>query len=68
MHPKEFWECSYKEINKYCKMNIIRRVEDFKQEIVLQDASTDKLIQAHPLLDSPKVIPIRKNFDKLFKK
>ena len=42
-------------------------LDDFKMQIVLQEAVTDKLIKADSMNKKPKVIPLRKMFSKLFK-
>lgn len=68
MSPFEFWNTSYREVSLFCEMNAVRMIEDFKQDINLNDAMTDKLIQAHPLNQRPKIVPIRKVFAKLFDK
>lgn len=49
-------------------MNIIRIKEDFKQEVILQEAVTNKLIQADALNPKAKVIPLGKTFKELFDK
>ena len=43
-------------------------LDDFKMQIVLQEAVTDKLIKADSMSKKPKVIPLRKMFNKLFEK
>ena len=43
-------------------------LDEFRIQIVLQEAVTDKLIKADSMSKKPKVIPLRKMFDKLFKK
>lgn len=68
MSPSEFWKTDYREVQLFCEMNAIRMVENFKQNIGLNDATTDKLIQAHPLNEKSKIIPIWKSFSKLFDK
>ena len=42
--------------------------EDFKQKIILNDATTDKLIQADSLNKNAKIVPLRKMFEKIFSK
>ena len=68
MKPMEFWNCRYKEVYLYCEMNMLRIKEDFKQSILLQEATTDKLIQADSMSKKPKIVPLRKIFKELFKK
>jgi hypothetical protein len=68
MKPNEFWNERYKDVFLYCKVNLIKLQDSFKQQISLQEAVTDKLIQADSMLfKNPKIIPIRKMFSDLFK-
>lgn len=67
MKPNEFWNCEYKTINIYLQTNMTKILDDFKMQIVLQEAVTDKLIKADSMSKRPKVIPLRKMFNKLFK-
>lgn len=66
--PKEFWNMTYKEINSFCQANLIRLQDDFKRNIVLQEAVTDKIIQADSMNKRPKIVPLRKMFKEMFKK
>ncbi len=51
----------------YTQANLYHTIDDFKQEIKLQDAVTDKMIRANPMSNSnPKVISLQKTFEKLF--
>ena len=68
MKPDEFWNCEYKKINLYLQTNMTKILDDFKMQIILQEAVTDKLIKADSMNKKPKVIPLRKMFNKLFKK
>lgn len=68
MKPSEFWNGRYKEIYLFCEINVIRIKEDFKQNIILQEATTDKIIQADSMSKKPKIVPLRKMFNELFKK
>ena len=67
MKPEEFWNSEYKQINSYLQINMIKLLDDFKMQITLQEAVTDKLIKADSMSKRPKVIPLRKMFNKLFK-
>lgn len=49
-------------------MNIIRIKEDFKQNVILQEVVTNKLIQADCLNPKAKVLPLGKTFKELFDK
>lgn len=67
MKPEEFWNCEYRQVNLYLQTNMFKIVDDFKMQIQLQEAVTDKLIKADSMTKRPKVIPLRKMFAKLFK-
>lgn len=67
MKPDEFWNCEYRQLNTFLQINMIRILDDFKRQITLQEAVTDKLIKADSMTKRPKVIPLRKMFSKLFK-
>lgn len=44
-------------------------MDNFRQEIRLQEAATDKLIQADAMSNRrPKIVPLQKTFEKLFPK
>lgn len=66
--PKDFWNSRYKEIHLYCEMQFLRNIEDYKQNIILQEAVTDKMIQADSMGEKPKIVPLRNMFKELFKK
>lgn len=67
MKPNEFWNSTYREINIYTQANLCHVVDNFKQEINLQEAVTDKLIMADAMSNKrPKIIPLQKTFQKLF--
>lgn len=68
MKPNEFWSCEYKQVNLFLQTNMTKILDDFKMQIVLQEAVTDKLIRADSMSKKPKIIPLRKMFNKLFKK
>lgn len=67
MKPKEYWDSTYREIDMFCKANLIKQTEDFKKEILLEEAGTDKLIRADSMSKNPKILPITKKFSQLFK-
>lgn len=69
MKPNEFWECTYREVELFCEINSIRKNEQFKSDIVLQEAVTNKLIQADGMTmgKRAKTIPLKKMFKNLFK-
>ena len=68
MKPSEFWNCEYREIIKYCNIQFIRILDDYKQDIILQEAVSDKLIKADAMsTKKPEILSLRKKiFSKLF--
>lgn len=68
MKPDEFWNERYKNVFLYCEVNLIKLQDDFKQQIILQEAVTDKLIQADSMSNSnPKIVSLQEMFSNLFK-
>ena len=68
MKPFEFWNSTYREINLYTEVNAIRLIEDYKKEMQLQEAVTDKTIGASILNKTPKVVSLFDMFSNLFKR
>lgn len=67
--PQEFWSSTYKEINTFCQANLIRKQDDFKLSIILQEETTNKLIMADAMSNKrPKVILLKETFKNLFQK
>ena len=68
MKPNEFWKCTYREVALFCEVNSIKQTEQLKSDINLQEAVTNKLIQADGMTmgKKAKVIPLRKMFKDLF--
>ena len=67
MKPNEFWNSTYKEINTFTQANLCRIIDDFRQEIKLQEAVTDKLIMADAMSNKkPKILSLLKTFKNLF--
>ena len=67
MKPNEFWNSTYREINTYTQVNLCHIIDNFKQEIQLQEAITNKLIMADAMSNrNPKIIPLQKTFERLF--
>lgn len=67
MKPSEFWNSTYREINVFVQMYLIKIKDDLKREINLQEAVTNKLIRADSMSKRPKIIPIRDSYKELFK-
>jgi len=60
---------TYKEVTVYCQCILANNNDRFKEQIILQDAQTNKMIEVDPLLNKrPKVNSLKKVFSKLFKK
>lgn len=69
MKPQEFWDSTYREIKIYTQSNLCHIMDDFRQEIKLQEAVTDKMILADAMSNKrPKIIPLQKTFEKIFPK
>ena len=67
MKPKEYWDSTYREINIFTQSNICRILDELRNQVQVQEASTDKLIQADGMsMKHPKIIPIRDSFKGLF--
>ena len=68
MKPDEFWNSTYREINLYTQANLCYVMDNFKQEVTLQEAVSDKIIMADAMSNRrPKIIPLQKTFKNLFK-
>lgn len=65
--PNEFWNATYREISLYCQSNLIKLTDDFKINISLFEAVTDKMIIADPMNKKSKITRLKDVFKKLFK-
>lgn len=68
MKPNEFWNATFREVSKFCEVNIVRVHDEFRNEIIVQEASTDKLLMGDAMREKPKIMPLKKMFKNLFKK
>lgn len=69
MKPNEFWNSTYREINIFSQANLCKRMDDYKQEITLQEAVSDKIIMADAMrMKKPKINSLYKTFENLFPK
>lgn len=69
MKPDEFWNSTYRQINIFIQSNLCHVMDNFRQEIRLQEAVTDKIIMADAMSNRrPKIIPLQKTFEGLFPK
>lgn len=66
MKPQEYWSCECRQMILFCEVCSMRRIENFKEGVIVQEAVTDKLIQADGMNKRPKVIPLKKMFKGLF--
>lgn len=66
MKPSEFWNSTYREISVYCQVNLSKVIDDFKRQIQLYEASTDKIIAINPMRKKPKLIKLKEVFRDLF--
>ena len=66
MKPDEFWGSCFKQINKYIQANLTKNIDNLKENISLQEAVTNKLIQADSMSKHPKIVPIKKTFKELY--
>lgn len=67
LKPNEFWNYTYREVKLYCTMNLGRIQDDYRYQIILQEAATNKMIQANSLSNGhPKVVSLLKMFPNLF--
>lgn len=49
-------------------MQFIKIKENFKQEIIIQDASTDKILEGDCMRKDPKIVSLKKIFPNIFQK
>lgn len=67
MKPSEFWNSTYREINIYTQANLCHIIDNFRQDVRLQEAVTDKLIMADAMSNKkPKIVQLQKVFKNLF--
>ena len=51
----------------FCEVNSIRKNEQFKSDVILQEAVTNKIILADGMNKRPKVVSLKKMFKEIFK-
>lgn len=66
MKPNEFWNATLREVYEYANSRIAKKIDDFKQEINLQEAVTNKLIAGNCMNEKAKILLIRDSFPELF--
>lgn len=69
MKPEEFWNSTYREINVFTQVRLVRIMDELRQEIKVQEEVTNKLIMADAMSNrKPKITSLLKIFEKLFPK
>lgn len=69
MKPEEFWNSTYREINIFTQVRLVRIIDELRQEIRVQEEVTNKLIMADAMSNrKPKITSLFKIFEKLFPK
>lgn len=67
MNPNEFWNADFKQIIIYCQANLARINDEFRKDINLQEAVSNKSIEANPLMfKNPKIKSLIEVFSNLF--
>lgn len=67
MKPKEFWDCTYKEVTVYCQANVCKITDDFRRQIQIQEAVSNKMIKSNPMMyKNPEVISLFSMFKEIF--
>ena len=69
MKPEEFWNSTYREINVFTQVRLVRIMDELRQEMKVQEEVTNKLIMADAMSNrKPKITSLLKIFEKLFPK
>nr|DAY50525.1 MAG TPA: tail assembly chaperone protein [Caudoviricetes sp.] len=68
MKPFEFWNSTVREVYTYFNSRAIRRLDDFRDEINLQEAVTNKILAGDCMNEKTKILMIRDSFSELFEK
>lgn len=67
MKPQEYWNSTYREITVFIKANLIKNTDNYRQQIRLEEESTNKLILADAMSQKrPKIVSLFKTFKNLF--
>jgi len=66
--PLEYWDMSFRDIYMYCEAQSLRKTEEMRKEIQVQEAMTNKLIGASIVQKHPKVVSLMSMFEGLFPK
>lgn len=68
MKPSEFWNSTAREVYTYFNSRAIRKLDDFRNEINLQEAVTNKLLAGDCMNKNSKILMIKDSFPELFEK
>ena len=68
MKPSEFWNSTAREVYTYFNSRVIRKLDDFRNEINLQEAVTNKLLVGDCMNKNSKILMIKDSFPELFEK
>lgn len=68
MKPAEFWNSTTREVYTYFNSRAIRKIDDFRNEINLQEAVTNKLLAGDCMNKNSKILMIKDSFPELFEK
>lgn len=68
MKPAEFWNSTTREVYTYFNSRAIRKLDDFRNEINLQEAVTNKLLAGDCMSKNSKILMIKDSFPELFEK
>lgn len=68
MKPAEFWNSTAREVYTYFNSRAIRKIDDFRNEINLQEAVTNKLLAGDCMNKNSKILMIKDSFPELFEK
>lgn len=68
MKPSEFWNSTAREVYAYFNSRAIRKLDDFRNEINLAEALTNKLLAGDCMNKNSKILMIKDSFPELFEK
>ncbi len=68
MKPSEFWNSTAREVYTYFNSRAVRKLDDFRNEINLQEAVTNKLLAGDCMNKNSKILMIKDSFPELFEK
>lgn len=68
MKPSEFWNSTARDVYTYFNSRAIRKLDDFRNEINLAEALTNKLLAGDCMNQNSKILMIKDSFPELFEK